>query len=406
MTTERRPRQAVILAGGRGTRLQPITLTRPKPMVEFHGKPFLEYIVEMLRDQGFDRILMLLGYLPDVIVDHFGDGSHLGVQISYDVTEADDLTAHRVQNAADMIEDTFMLLYCDNYWPLRFDEMWAQYQASGADGMVTIYSNSDKFSKDSVIVKDGMVDVFDRSRTTPGLEGIEISYAILRKDVVMPLLPEEQELFEQAVYPALAERGTLAAYWTDHRYYSVGNIERLPITEEFFTRKPTIFLDRDGTINTRAPQGEYITEPEQFVYLPGALEALAKLKTAGYRVILISNQAGIGRGVMTEAQVEAIHTKLKADAAAAGGSIDAIYYCPHHWEDDCTCRKPKPGMLHTAQRDFHLDLSRTMFIGDDPRDGEAAAAAGCPYEMVTDERSLLDIVNTLSGVKSSGDKSE
>ena len=101
MTTERRPRQAVILAGGRGTRLQPITLTRPKPMVEFHGKPFLEYIVEMLRDQGFDRILMLLGYLPDVIVDHFGDGSHLGVQISYDVTEPDDLTAHRVQNADD-----------------------------------------------------------------------------------------------------------------------------------------------------------------------------------------------------------------------------------------------------------------------------------------------------------------
>ena len=138
-------------------------------------------------------------------------------------------------------------------------------------------------------------------------------------------------------------------------------------------------------------------------YLPGALQALAKLKEAGYRIILISNQAGIGRGVMTEDQLSAINEKLRADAAAAGGAIDAIYVCPHHWEDDCACRKPKPGMMHIAQRDFHLDLSRTLFIGDDPRDGEAAAAAGCPYEMVTEDRSLLDIVNTIPRVISSGD---
>ena len=180
MNDLRRPRQAVILAGGRGTRLQPITLSRPKPMVEFHDIPFLEYIVEMLRDQGFERVLMLLGYLPDVIMDHFGDGSSLGIEITYDVTDADDLTAYRVQNAADRIEDTFLLLYCDNYWPMRFEDMWEQFKNSGAEGQVTIYSNSDQFSKDSVIVKDGMVDVFDRSRSTPGLAGLEISYAILR----------------------------------------------------------------------------------------------------------------------------------------------------------------------------------------------------------------------------------
>ena len=177
-------------------------------MVEFHGKPFLEYIVEMLREQGFDRVLMLLGYLPEVIMDHFGDGSRLGISIDYDVTDADDLTAYRVQHAQDRIDDTFLLLYCDNYWPMQFDRMWQAYLDSGADGQVTIYSNSDKFSKDSVIVgEDGKVAVFDRGRTTPGLKGVEICYAILEKSVVLPLLPDHQELFEQAVYPALAERG-------------------------------------------------------------------------------------------------------------------------------------------------------------------------------------------------------
>ena len=383
----------MILAGGRGTRLQPITLTRPKPMVEFHGKPFLEYIVEMLRDQGFDRILMLLGYLPEVITDHFGDGARLGVKIEYDITDADDLTAYRVQHAADRIDDTFLLLYCDNYWPMRFDDMWAKYLASGADGQVTIYSNADSFSKDSVIVgEDGFVEVFDRSRKTPGLKGIEISYAILEKKVVMPLLPEHQELFEQAVYPPLAEQHRLHAYWSEHRYYSVGNLERLPITEDFLARRPAILLDRDGVLNEKAPRAQYITRPEDFRFLPGALEALRRLTEAGYRIIVVSNQAGINRGAMTEDDLAAVHRKMMAEIEAAGGRVDAIYHCPHDWDEGCDCRKPKPGMLHQAQREWHLDLTRTLFVGDDERDGEAAEAAGCPFELVTHQRSLLDIV--------------
>lgn len=394
--TRPRPTQAVILAGGRGTRLQPLTLTRPKPMVEFHGKPFLEYIVEMLRDQGFDRVLMLLGYLPEVITDHFGDGSRLGVKIEYDITDADDLTAHRVQHAADRIDDTFLLLYCDNYWPMRFDDMWEKYVASGADGQVTIYANGDNFSKDSVIVgADGFVDVFDRSRKTPGLKGIEISYAILEKKVVMPLLPDHQELFEQAVYPPLAEQHRLNAYWSGHRYYSVGNLERLPITEEFLARRPAILIDRDGVINRKAPRAHYVTRPEEFEFLPGVKAALKTLNEAGYKIILISNQAGINRGAMTEDDLTAVHAYMTGEVEKAGGRIDAIYHCPHDWDEGCDCRKPKPGMLFQAAREWHLDLTRTLFVGDDERDGIAAEAAGCPFELVTAGRSLHDIVSAL-----------
>src|SRR5262245_23928580 len=95
----RRPTQAVILAGGRGTRMQPITNARPKPMVPILGRPFLEYQVEQLRDQGFERILLLLGYLPHIIQDYFGDGAAWGIKIEYSVTGADDLTSSRVANA-------------------------------------------------------------------------------------------------------------------------------------------------------------------------------------------------------------------------------------------------------------------------------------------------------------------
>jgi histidinol-phosphate phosphatase family protein len=390
------PTQAVVLAGGRGTRLRPITDTIPKPMVEFHGKPFLGYIVDMLREQGFTSVLMLLGYLPHVIVDHFGDGADYGLDVGYDVTAPDDLTAYRVQHAANRLDDTFLLIYCDNYWPMRIDDMMRRYESSGAPAQVTVYANEDGYSRDSVIVgDDGFVRVFDRSRTTPGLKGIEISYAIVEKATVLPLLTDPDQLFEEAVYPALAQRHELHAYWTQHRYYSVGGHDRLAMTEAFLARRPAVILDRDGVLNARPPRAEYIRRPEDVRWLPGALEALRLFADAGWQVVVVSNQAGVGRGLMTTADVDAVNAHMRQEAEEAGGRIDAFYYCPHGWDEGCDCRKPRPGMLFRAQRDFHLDLTRTTFVGDDERDGHAALAAGCRPALVSDDRSLLDVTREL-----------
>lgn len=394
-----RPTQAVILAGGRGTRLRPLTDTRPKPMIEIHGKPFLEYMIEMLRGQGFNRILLLLGYLPEAIQDYFGDGRRWGVRISYSVTLPDDLTSHRVRVTLDQLDPCFLLLYCDNYWPMRVERMWERFVNTDAHAMVTVYSNKDKYSRDSVLVgDDGKVLIFDRSRTTPGLRGVEISYALITKEA-LKFLPEEGDaLFEEAIYMPLARMGKLAAYVTDHRYYSIGSIERLPQTERFLARRPAIILDRDGVLNKRPPKADYVTAWEQFEWLPGAKEALRMFKEANYQIIVITNQAGVARRAMSSDDVENIHARLKEEATRAGGRIDAIYCCPHHWDENCECRKPKPGMLFQAQRDFDLDLSRTIFIGDDERDAEAADAAGCPSQLVTHQTSLFDITcNLLNG---------
>jgi histidinol-phosphate phosphatase family protein len=398
----RRPTQAVILAGGRGTRLAPITDTIPKAMVPFHGKPFIEHTLDMLREQGFEKVLLLLGYKAEVIQEHFSDGGRVGLEIEYSVTGADDLTASRVRVAEEKLEERFLLLYCDNYWPMRFDAMWERYVAAGRPAQITVYTNRDGYTRDSVIVEtDGRVAVFDRGRTTPGLAGVEISYAILERETVLGLLPplealpEGDMLFEDAVYTPLAEQGLLGAFESDHRYYSVGGHARLPLTDAFFAREPTVILDRDGTLNERPPRASYVTSPEAFRWLPGALEALARLREAGRRVIVVTNQAGIARGALTEADLEAIHARMRAEAEAAGGRIDAIYHCPHDWDEGCLCRKPAPGLLSQAQRDHHLDLTRTPFVGDDERDGEAAAAAGAPFLLVTEEQPLAAAVSTL-----------
>jgi histidinol-phosphate phosphatase family protein len=390
--TKERPTQAVILAGGRGTRLKPLTDTRPKPMVEICGKPFLEYQVEQLRDQGFKSILLLLGYLPEVVQNYFGDGKRWGVEMNYSISSVDDETARRLKIAESLLEPCFLLLYCDNYWPMQIEKMWAHYAGSDAPAMITVYTNKDGYTRNSVRVDpDGYVAVYDKTCASPGLQGVEISYAVIAKSA-LELLPESNISVEDALYSRLAQNRQLLAYVSDHRYYSVGALHRLPLTEAFFSRRPTIILDRDGVLNRRPNRARYVRTWGEFEWLPGAKETLRLLKENGYRVVVVSNQAGIGRGLMTEADLAEINRRMRDEAEQAGGRIDAVYYCPHDWESGCECRKPKPGMLFQAQKDLHLDLTRVFFIGDDERDGQAAEAAGCQFRMVTESNSLLTII--------------
>jgi len=389
--------QAVILAGGRGTRLAPITDAIPKPMIKFHGKPFLEYLIEMLRDQGFKRILLLLGYLPETIQEYFGDGNKWGLSIEYSISPVEYETGLRLKIARYQIDPVFLLMYCDNYWPMNFDSMWNQFTSSGAMAQITVYRNTDKYTKDNIQVgADSYVTIYDKSRTEQNLQGVDIGFIILKNDVV-DLLPDENISFEKFIYPKLVKERQLSAFVTNHRYYSVGSHERLPMTNDFLARTPTIFLDRDGVLNKKMPRAQYVCSWKDWSWLPGAKEALTLFKEAVYRVILITNQPGIARGFMTEEDLSAIHQRMIEEVRSAGGEIFAIYHCPHGWDDGCECRKPRPGMLFKAQRDHHIDLSRTYFIGDDERDTEAGIAAGCKTLSVSEDTPLLKIVQNILG---------
>lgn len=377
-------------------RLRPLTDARPKPMIEFHGKPFLEYLVELVQAQGFERILLLLGYLPDAIQDYFGDGRRWGLRIEYAVSAVDDDTGRRLKLAESRIDPVFLLMYCDNYWPMRFDQMWERYGATGAAAMLTVYRNADRYTRDNVRRDpDGAILAYDKDRTQAGLKGVDIGFGVFSREVLQRLPAEGNPCFERVVYPQLAAARQLQAFLTDHRYYGVSSHERLALTDQFLARHPTVILDRDGVLNTRPPRAAYVRSWSDWQWLPGAQEALRLFKRAGFRVIVVSNQAGIARGAMTETDLAQIHTRMTAEARHAGGSIDAIYYCPHGWDEGCACRKPQPGMLYQAQREFHVDLTRTCFIGDDDRDRQAAEATGCLWAMVSEEHPLLAVTRQL-----------
>ncbi len=135
-----------------------------------------------------------------------------------------------------------------------------------------------------------------------------------------------------------------------------------------------ILLDRDGVINHDANQ--FIKSPDEWLPIAGSLEAIALLNKAGYHVIVITNQSGVGRGLYSDATLTAIHAKMLRQLAAVGGHIQHIYYCPHLPDANCPCRKPKPGMLHQFSQDAGVDLSDIFFIGDSLRDLQAGQAAG------------------------------
>lgn len=391
MKNTRRIKQAVILAGGLGTRLFPLSKEIPKPMIPFYDRPFLEYLICRLRDQGIEDVLILTGYKADAIESHFGDGSTFGLKIHYSNTPVEDNTGTRLRKALDKIQDQFLLMYCDNYWPFNLDALEDAYFSRDIDAQVVIYNNTDLYTKNNVIVEDNMLKVYDKKRVTEGLQGVDIGFILMKKSILVDM-PLDDFLLETYLFPKLINAGKLGAFVTGHRYYSVGSFARLELTRRFLSDQKYVLVDRDGVLNVKAPKADYVKSWEEWKWLDGAKGGLKYLYDKGYKIILITNQAGIAREKMSENDLHAIHFRMKEDLAREGVTIEEIYFCPHGWDDGCDCRKPNPGMLWNAQRDFSFDLSKTYFIGDDPRDMEAAQNAGSLGLFKEDHVTLLDLV--------------
>ena len=141
-----------------------------------------------------------------------------------------------------------------------------------------------------------------------------------------------------------------------------------------------IILDRDGTIN--ADRDDFVKTPDEWQPLPGALDAIARLNHAGWHVVIASNQSGLGRGLFDVAALNAIHTKMYKMLAAAGGRVDAVFYCPHGPEESCQCRKPLPGLFEQIGARFGVPLKGVPTAGDSLRDLQAGVAAGCEPHLV------------------------
>ena len=393
--------KAVIMAGGKGTRIASVASDIPKPMIPVLGKPILEYQLQVLKKNGYEDILISIGHLGSVIRDYFKDGSNFGVRISY-IEETQPLgTAGALYLMKEELgmEQDFLLLNGDIIFDVDFGRFYHAHQKMG--GLVTLFTHPNSHPYDS-----GVIEVDEAHKVTRWLHkederlwyqnrvnaGLHfISAKLLERFAQL----EKKDLDRDILKPLIAE-GKLYAYDSPEYVKDMGTPDRLEAVaadisngvvegKNLSKEQKAVFLDRDGTINEDVG---FLNDIEQLRLLPQTAEAIRKINESGYMAILVTNQPVIARGEVSFTELNQIHNKLETLLGEKGAYLDAIYFCPHHPDKGfagevpelkvvCDCRKPKPGMLYQAAADYHINLAESYMIGDAGRDMQAGHAAGC-----------------------------
>jgi len=405
--------KVVIMAGGRGTRISSVASDIPKPMIKIEGKPVLEHELECLRDQGFTDIILTVSHLGNIIMDYFGDGSEIspvtgkpfGVNIEYFFEREPLGNAGALFRIKDKLTDDFLLLNADAIFDVDFNRFVAFHREKGGIASLFTHPNSHPYDSGLILAdENGAVEQWlakedsrpqwYRNRVNAGLH--VLSPAVLDVEITTPKVDLDRQLLKPLAgtgkmycYDSpeyVKDMGTPERYEAVCRDYRNGNVKG----KNLANCQKAIFLDRDGTINKYVG---FLRNIEDFELIPGVEEAIKKINASGYLAIVVTNQPVIARGEVMVPQLQEIHNKMETLLGYKGAYVDAIYYCPHHphkgyageiseLKFDCDCRKPKPGMLLQAAKDFNIDLSQSWMIGDGENDVKAGIAAGCKTVLV------------------------
>ena len=394
-------KQAIIIAGGAGTRLKARLGDLPKPLAPIGGKPLLEHQVELARRYGFGDIVIFACYRPDLIRSHLGDGTRFGVKIDYQVEKTPLGTAGAVLAGLDALANEFLVFYGDTMVNVDLQRIWQKHFDTGADATLLLHPNDHPLDSDLVESDEaGWITAFHNRPHSPerffqNLVNAGL-YVITRKSLVSRAKDLKPMDFGKDLFPAMLQDGQrLLGYNTPEYIKDIGTPERYDrVSAEYSsgvvgrsslaTPQPAVFLDRDGTLNREV---DGVTSPEKLEVLSGTGEAIRALNHHGIRAVVISNQPIVAKGFCRESDVQAVHNKLETLLGKEHAFLDRIYYCPHHpdkgFEGEraelkiaCDCRKPATGMIQQAVRELNLDLDRSWLVGDTTRDLQTARNAG------------------------------
>lgn len=400
--------KVVIMAGGKGTRISSIASDIPKPMIKIEGKPVLEHEIECLRDQGFTDLILTVGHLGEIIMDYFGDGTSLGVHIQYFFEKEPMGNAGALFHLKEELSEDFLLLNADSVFDIDFNRFVEYHKKQG--GLVTLFTHPNSHPYDSGLIvadekgcvlrwltKEEARPTYYRNRVNAGLH--VVSPKVLEAEITTPKVDLDRQILKP-----LAGTGKMYIYdspeyvkdmGTPDRYYGVCKDfgEGIVTRKNLKNKQKAIFLDRDGTINKYVG---FLRNADEFELLPDVPKAMKEINCSGYLAIVVTNQPVIARGETSLEELQKIHNKMETLLGFEGVYVDAIYYCPHHphrgyegevveLKIDCECRKPKPGMLLQAAKDFNIDLQQSWMIGDSENDIKAGRAAGCKTALIGSE---------------------
>ena len=379
--------EAIILAGGLGTRLRSVVSEVPKCMAPVGGKPFLQYQLEWLSRFDISHVVLSVGYLKEVI-EEFVASREWPFKVSYAVEKEPLGTGGGIRLALSRCRGKkVFVLNGDTFFNVDLNAL-----TFTAPVTLALKPMRD-FDRYGAVDWDGdLVNAFhEKAHCAEGLINGGV-YAIDRTTLDMSLFPKNFS-FEKEVLEPLADYGLVAGVVDDGYFIDIGIPEdyacaqrELPEIQAVLkasdavlaTGADTLFMDRDGVINRWLP-GDYVRSWDQFVFLPGILESLRKWASHFKHIILVSNQRGVGKGRFTQEQLDAVHARMLDEIRKAGGRIDAIYTCTE-LEEDHPMRKPQTGMFAAACRDYpDIAPERCVMLGDSDYDRLFAANCGMPF---------------------------
>lgn len=369
--------QAAILCGGFGSRLRPLTDTVPKPMVDVNGVPFLEHLVRQLVSQGVTRMVLMTGYLGEQIRAYFEEGQRYGCEIVYSHGHENWLTGRRLLEARRLLDPRFILLYADNFALVDLRRLLEAHLRENPTITLTL---APKESGNIALGSHSRVGRYDPDRRAEGLDYVEIGYMVADRDLVLDVLWELDGSpdvdFSDAI-EQMVVAGEVVGVPIVGGYHSISDPQRLESAREYLRPKKLLLIDRDGVINERQNRGEYVDCWEKFWFVEETVLALEELAKRDFRFVVITNQAGVALGRVEQQELDRIHRKMCQGLASRGVEVTTVYVSPDHWDEGSFMRKPEPGMFLQASDDLNFRLDRVLYVGDDLRDCQAAANAGC-----------------------------
>lgn len=392
--------QAVILAGGKGTRLASRLNGKPKPLVDVDGIPLLRRQIAALAEHGIDDVVLLVNHAAHQIEDFIA-----GLDLPVRVTLIDDGfprgTAGATLACLNRLHDRFVVVYGDTLFDLDVARMLDAHIDANADATLLLHPNDHPADSDLVEVDtEGWISGFHSYPHPPAAwlrNLVNAAFYIVEKRVLLPWVGRmETGDFAKDLFPAMLHEGARLKGHISFEYIKdIGTPKRLDKAEGHLRngvvararqtqRQRAIFIDRDGTLNVLRG---HIARAEDLDLFEDAGTAVRRLNEAEYRVILVTNQPVLARGECDEAALARIHAKLEAELGREGAYLDAIYYCPHHphggyegevaeLKRDCDCRKPGTAMVEAATTALNIDLAQSWMIGDSTADIVLAERTG------------------------------
>ncbi len=367
-------KEAVILAGGKGTRLQSVVNDVPKPLADVAGKPFLEYLLEQTINFGIRRIVISVGYKAEKIINRIGN-SFKNVEIVYAVENQPLGTGGGLRLAlTHCITDTILVLNGDTYFGFSLQKLdfFQNYYNSSFIMALREINNDGRFG--GVDINDENTIINFSPKQTKGKCLINAGVYLLNKAYYLSKTEDKAFSIEEDFFSTLLQNTTFKGIQCNGYFIDIGipdDYHKANNEYQKFNQFPTVlFLDRDGVINKKIDD-DYVRNPNQFLFEEGAVESITKLGSLFQKIVIVTNQRGVGRGLMSKSDLEDIHSYLKRSIEDSNGRIDGIYCCIHDYKDNCQCRKPLTGLFEQIQTDYpFIRPENCIMVGDSVSDLE------------------------------------